>query len=532
MRLDFSKAETPTEFDAEVCVIGAGAAGYTMARELAKSGVSVVMVAGGREGIHPAEQSLYEADVSGKPYVGHLEGRFRTDGGSTARWGGQLLPLEAQDFAVRDWIPHSGWPVDGAELEPFYRRALDLMGTETENFDESVYAETGRTPPPFDPERVVVRFAQWSRGTRRNFAEFLRSEIDALPVQVLLDAHVLRLIEEGGRIVAVEIGAMGGRRGRVTARTFVLAAGGIENPRLLLASGVGNAHDLVGRFYQDHLSFVLGRFAPEDAPQVKAWFQPVYNSKGILRTIKLATTAKAQAEDRVLNVMALVAFPFPETSAPMAARRILAGLRGRPRRSPNPKDLLQALVGAPDLVRIAFNQIVLKRRAIPGRPAAELVINMEQAPNRESRITLADGEDALGVPRARIHWSLTELERRTLRAYVRTFDTEWRRMGMRPILWEPYALEETDDYHQVVGDIYHHIGGTRMAERPEEGVVDHDLRVFGVENLYIAGSSVFPTGGSSNPTLTLLALAFRLADRIKATARIERENDVRANHPT
>ena len=293
----------------------------------------------------------------------------------------------------------------------------------------------------------------------------------------------------------------------------MLAASGIENARLLLASEIGG--DWTGRGYGDHLSFVLGRFDPADGAKVRDWFQPLYNSKGILRTAKVALTAEAQAENRALNVMALVAFPYPEDSAPMAARRILAGLRGTPRRLPKPRDLLQAVMGMPDLGRVAFAQLVTKRRAVPRNAAAELVINMEQAPNRESRISLAAEKDALGIPRARIHWAFTDLERRTLRAYVETFDAEWTRMGMRPVQWEPSVKAEGDALAPAE-DIYHPMGATRMATTPEEGVVDPECRVFGVENLFVAGSSLFPTGGSSNPTLTLLALALRLADRLKA----------------
>ena len=519
MRQDFALPTTPSAYDADVCVIGAGAAGYALARELKDSGLSVLMLAGGRTGVHPEEQTLYEAEVAGLPYTGHVEGRFRADGGSTTRWGGQLLPLEAQDFARRDWVPMSGWPIEAADLEPYYARALELMGTETHDFGASVYDEFGKTPPPFDPEKLVVRFSQWSRGTRRNFAEFVGPDLEGSNTTVLLNAHATALVEEGGRVVRARIAALGGRTGEVRARTFVLAAGGIENPRLLLASdGLGNAHDLVGRCYQDHLSFTLGRFDPADGERVRAWFQPLYNAKGILRTAKVALTAQAQARAGALNAMALVSFPFPEASAPMAARRILAGLRGAPRRAPAARDLWQAFVGLPDLGRVAYNQVVRKRRAVPRNAAAELVINMEQAPNLQSRITLDGAEDALGVPRASISWHLGGLERETLRAYIETFDAEWARLGMRPVRWDPAVIEEGDAFHAVVGDIYHHIGGTRMAERPEEGVVDPDLRVFGTENLYLAGSSVFPTGGSSNPTLTILALTLRLADTLKARA--------------
>jgi choline dehydrogenase-like flavoprotein len=511
---DFGSLPDGSAIEADLCVVGAGPVGLAVARAVAGTGRRVVLAEAG--GLEPAPETeqLNDGETVGLPLPTLIDGRARAFGGATKLWPGQCLRLDEGDLQERDWVPGSGWPIGYADLLPHYRRAEEWLGLGAGAADEAAWARFGLVPPPFAADRLVHRTSVYTPvpdvGGRLR-AEFAASS----EVRVLLHAVAvgLRTGPDGG-IAAVDLRALDGRRGTVHAGTVVLAAGGVENARLLLASGLGNAHDTVGRWFSEHP--VLWIDLELDRPDALQRFYGRLGRGAVRYLPKIVLAPEVQRAERVLTGVAELNYAAAEPRGRAAARELSSALQGRrPPRGLGAADLAGALCELGPVGVAAF------RRFAQGRPSpvpltgGRLKILLEQAPNRESRVTLADEVDALGVPRARVDWRLTELDRRTARVFTRTLDQEFRRVGLARL--RDLDRFDGDGWTDGVEEACHHMGTTRMSTDPREGVVDADCRVHGVSGLYVSGSSVLPAGGYANPTLTIVALALRLADHLAAT---------------
>ena len=520
MILDFGSTETPDTLDADLCVIGSGAAGITIAREFLESGLKVAVLAGGaREQTQP-DQDLYHSEIVGLPHAGTHEGRARTFGGTTTLWGGQALPLDTIDFEPRPWIAHSGWPFARAEIEPYYGRAQQVMHLPALDFDTEVWKLFGITPPTYDLERLRPVFSQWS--PRPNFASTYRVALEqSQSVTVYLNAHAVhvRSNPSASSVEHVEVRALSGRAGRVRARCYIICGGGIETARLLLASdsvephGLGNGNDVVGRYFQDHPAV---KFA-EMHPRSRQNFQELYDHfywHGIKLLPKIALAPAAQRQQEVLNAVAIILFDMPLDSGITASKEVLRALRSG--RAPSVAQFWNAAKNADEVVRLALRYRLGKRSFSPKRGRIFLEAHCEQEPNPDSRISLCDELDALGMRRARVDWRVTDLHKKTVEALSETIAAEFERLQIGRV--EPLdVFAAGSDWRAKITDVNHHIGTTRMHDDPRQGVVDRHCRVHSMDNLYIGSSAVFPTGGYSNPTLTMMALCLRLSDHLKKT---------------
>src|SRR5262245_12584490 len=482
-----------TVVEREVCVIGAGAAGIALALELAGAPFRVALLESGGFDAETETQDLYRGRIHGRAHTPPPPGRppppgapARRFGGSTNCWTGICRPLEAIDLEKREWVPHSGWPFDLATLRPFYERAQSVCRLEDFVYDGSSDASASRPLLPLGLGLVETRNVQLA-ATR--FGEVYRGAISAARnVDAFLHANAVELMSDGngGRIESVHIRTLSGRAFDVRARVFVLAAGGIETPRLLLASdrvqprGIGNAHDLVGRFFMDHPHVAAAAFlaARSDLPLglYLAHARGRVEACGVL-----VPTEAVQRRERILDFQVVLGgeavLPAFERSLATSVHELEAG---------------------------------------PGAPASRAVFVLaagEQAPNPQSRVRLASERDALGVPQVQLEWRLSALDKRSLLRGHELIARElaYAGAGRLQILLSRDDAEWPDD---LAGGL-HHMGTTRMHDDPREGVVDASCRVHGVANLYVAGSSVFPTSGAAGPTLTIVALAIRLADHLK-----------------
>ncbi len=331
---------------------------------------------------------------------------------------------------------------------------------------------------------------------------------------VLTNATVTGIvIDEGGsRVEALELGTEDGAKHRLQADLFVLCAGGIENARLLLLSqrsgrGVGNA--LTGRFFQDHPRTTLGTFAPNTAPAIEREFFLLRPGDGVRVQRGLSLAFEVQRRERLLNCAAWVLQDLAEDDAWTALRGLL--------REKGAKRLRHGRTAARNAGQLAHGAW---RRLVQGKPlprrfkALDLEVLVEQTPDPESRILLAEERDAFGMPRARIDWRIGEAERRSVIRLGNAVARSLKAAGLPAPELVDWVREQRPE-NAVFRDPAHPLGATRMAASPERGVVDPDCRVFGTENLWVGGSSVFPTGGHANPTMTLVALTLRLADTLK-----------------
>ncbi len=513
---DAESIATDAPIEADICIIGGGPAGISIAREFIGTPHKVIMLEGGGAEIEADSQDLYRGANVGRPYYDLDVCRLRFFGGTSNHWAGWCRPLSPIDFKKRSWVPHSGWPVDYDDLRPFYERAAKVVQLPHTGFEKEhlLRAHLGTAAFPFDPEVLHPKCYQFSPPTR--FGEVYGPELKkATNISVFLHANVVAIQRDpgGSAIRSVRYATLGGKRREVRAKRFILAAGGIENARLMLASNIGNEHDLVGRFFMEHpepiggMVMVIDQRDPRWVPFVYSHPQR-HNNHNALGCIGI--NDELQEREGIINTrVGFLYRPMVHSKGMTALQQLL----GREEETV----VLDESFGE-NLLHIASDLEGLSREGIDrishGKPMLQLIgldVYGQQAPNPDSRVTLCEERDALGIPRSKMDWRLTDFDRRSIERMLRIVAQEFGRIGLGRMKmafknWEP------DFYY---GN--HHMGTTRMSDDPKSGVVDANCRVFGVPNLYVAGSSVFTTSGNAPPTLTIVALALRLADHLKAS---------------
>jgi choline dehydrogenase-like flavoprotein len=516
--------------ECDICIEGAGAAGITLARELSGGKLRVIVLESGGLNFDEEIQSLYQASVTNQFYNDPEASRLRFFGGSTNHWTGNCGPLEAIDFEVRPWLPHSGWPFSYGDLLPFYEKAQSYCQLASFRYDLDFWTkQRGLKPLPLDPGIVTAGFAQPSPPTR--FGEVYRSDIGSSEnVQVYLNANIIdiNLHPDGSNVQTVLAGQLDAKRFLIKAKMFVLALGGIENPRLLLncdkvhTTGIGNQHDLVGRYFMDHPvvsaatffltdpSIDLGLYHPGPAITGPSGETPVAYaylklSDSMLRQhglnnirAPIIRTSRLNASDgvesfHILN-RALGAAEWPDD---------LGGHIGKIVR-----DIDMVIEG---ISRKAFNTKLFDSANDMHFLYSDTMI--EQRPEPSNRITLSSERDRLGMRKGVIEWNLADADKDNLRRCLEIIAREFGRSGLGRVRIAGEQAGRTFGELLSYGD--HHMGTTRAHLNPRHGVVDGNLKVHGVGNLYLAGSSVFPTGGHVPPTLTIVALAIRMAQHLR-----------------
>ncbi|WP_158941320.1 GMC oxidoreductase [Granulicella sp. S190] len=545
--------------EADVCLIGGGPAAISIALELLKTDTKFLLLVGGGATRESASDQDLNRGLIARPgsHESLEENRRRVFGGASSAWGGRCIPFDALDFKERSWIDHSGWPFSYEDLEPFYRRALSLCRAGEYEFDSRrVFPkESAEIVPGVNGEGLEDwHLERWSPPI--NFAKEFESVLSkATNVHVHLETHALELVstESKDRIDFVRAISQG-KRFDVRAKTFVVATGGIENARILLSSknpfhptGVGNAKDLVGRYYQAHPHGTYISLAPQNRRAIKYDYER--DAAGVYCRRRWSISEEAQAGLKINNII----FFLDRTnaahghrdaifSAVFVAKAFRGVLRahGVSKRwskfkslSPDIRQHLgvvmkDGIASVPRLARLGRARWAKDRRLPSVLPSVEskylgLYYQAEQVPNYDSRITLsAEHTDEHGVPRAVVDLAFTDQDIRTVVEAHRLFVDRYRAAGAGEILYNEKELTEyVRQRFENFNSGAHHIGTTRMATSPEEGVVDESCRVHGISNLYVAGSSTFPTGGHANPTLTIVALAIRLGEHLVAKAALD-----------
>lgn len=525
MIIDLEKSEAVANGHSSVCIAGAGAAGICLAVELAKSGINVTLLESGGLQDEAATQELYASEVTGLPHQGIHIGRFRVLGGTTTRWTGLIRELDASNFEVRPWIPNSGWPFSKEAIEPYYQRALELEGLASAIPDDQAVWKKINCPPPNFGEQLAPFFLRWC--PEANFARLHGEELRKPgKITVYLHANVCEILLGDGQdaIAGLRCRTLGGRSEIFTADRYVFCLGGIESARLLLQPlaqarvAPWNVHGVVGRYFQDHIGTTLLEIKPRSRRQFHRWCDNVYRSgRRYLPGLKLPAE-----EQRRLECLAISA-SFAVQNAKTEAYNEFINFAGRMRRRKFQSGDLGAafryLPAAGLAVRKTLRYGLRGRGYNPSESGIFLRFHTEQSPNPESRIELATERDATGLFRSRLHWAVTELEIHTIQKYAQVVRDAFRRSDFAEVLAEPAIEAGGSELISRMEDTYHHMGATRMADSPERGVVDADLRLFGVRNGYVCGSSVFPTSGFANPTHTIIALAVRLAEHLASTGR-------------
>jgi choline dehydrogenase-like flavoprotein len=502
---------------ADLCVVGAGAAGIAIALQFADTPLRVVVLESGGLVAERRGRAIYQVVADFKRRLSVDHSRMAYFGGNTNHWQGNCRPLDEGDFEPLDWIRYSGWPIRRHDLLPYYERAQAVCGLGNFRGYDLDVCRPHLNHQPLDVEPATLTNKVVHACPVLSFAELHGQRLAAARnVRILLHANGLRLKANAGRdqVSAVEIIGADGRRTHIEASAFVLAAGGVENARLLLCSsevsrnGLANDHDLVGRFFMEHWYLDIGLDSWGEARDLDFYCtQPVGGAR-VWGQLVLADEVRRHQRAAGLSLW----FVRTPLAAPGldSARRITAFLRGRARLA-QPLTDIQLVLSDPGMV-VGRALGKLRRRGRPGTPRGEyaLRVQLEQTPDPENRIRLSSERDRFGQPRAELVLRLTDEDRRghggALRIAADALGMNGRRLARQMHLMLGAGRH---------GFFWHHMGSTRMHADPAQGVVDRNCRVHGVSNLFIAGSSVFPTGGTAAPTLTIVALALRLADHIR-----------------
>lgn len=530
MRLESLETISSSEpISADVCLIGSGPASLTIAAELRKENVRLVIIESG--GLEPQADSdaLSEIESVGVPRVmEQTKVRNRVFGGTSHTWSGRCAIFDPIDFEVRPWLPLSGWPITLDQLTPFAARACSHLGIHPHAQGADIWPQIGRSRPQPDLVDGALSpfFWQFSRDEENPFdymrfgPRFLRSEQG--DCRVLYNATVTHIDTnpEEGAVRGVEIADRNNRRLKVVAPLVVLGAGGIENPRLLLASnrifssGVGNERNVVGRYLMDHPRCTVAHFDLKK----RAGLSELRDRYGILRLQAsggpvvqgVALGEKVQREEQLLHCAAWLT-EIRSVNDPWDALKRLLKPGSESRRA---RDLISVFGHPGTLLEGLRRRLFEKRGLLHDLEGLALDAMVEQTPDAASRITLAERRDRFGVPLPRIDWRIGDKESRSIARLTALIIEKFPLLGLpapQPVPW----VKDRDYQAAQFYDPAHPSGTTRMAENPAHGVVDANAQVHGVRGLYVAGSSIFPTNGHANPTMMIVILAIRLAEQLR-----------------
>lgn len=491
----------------DICIIGGGVAGITLAMYLKKD-LNILLIEAGGIDYSVESQEIYKGKNIGHEYFNLDECRGRWLGGSSNLWGGWCAPLSKYDFKKRDYVKYSGWPIEKTDLDPYeeearritnlpkkprlvkYKGWSDVLEKSDENFDGFTF--------------------QWTVPFGLNFRDKYKSELENRSnITCFVNANLtdIALLDDLSSINSIEIKNYRDAIFNTNAKTYILAAGGIENARLLLnfnkqcKNGVGNNNDLVGRFFAEHPHFHAGNFIMDD--HIASIFAANNNKiepVNEFRATYLTPSEKLQKDDHVLNV----------------------GIRVKPNLYPYSdmhyfKEKLRNAICSRDWAKNTLFELRGKQITC-NKYDGYIKIAAESAPNPASRITIGTEVDKLGLKRTVLNWQLTELDKSTFKKITIRLAELFAKQSLGRVKIDDWVLSDDAKFpgspQELGGN--HHMGTTRMSASPSEGVVDKNQKVFDIDNLYIAGSSVFSTTGQVNPTFTIIQMTLRLADYLNA----------------
>lgn len=543
------------QIETDVCIIGAGPAGISVASEFMGQNIAVSLIESGGFEFDAATQKLSAGKTCGDPLLQPIDINRRQFGGNSNIWiikikgkrlGLRYVPFDEIDFEKRDWIPNSGWPFKRDHLEPYYERAQVVCQAGRFVY-EPKYWENDQYQP-FVLDKDILETGLFQFGAADVFHTQYREKLQAAKnIKVYTYANAVEIIANESVTVAnkVRLASLSGKQFLVSAKIFILASGGFENARLLLMSnqqqqeGLGNQHDVVGRYYHDHPQAIGNYFIPQDRSLVnRSAFYDLLEVKGTPLQGFLRLSPRILEGERLLNSNTML-FPRPNvrktkavTSFKHLGETSLDIIRGAtpPKEllEKFPRNFLNILMGMDYITQAIYFAITKQQSLLPNLGSGgwskladnrgrferfEFMHLIEQSPRADNRVRLSDERDVLGCQKLKVDWRWHEDDAKSFGRSLKLIAKELSKIGMGELQLNlneqglPQIVRPTGSHHLM--------GTTRMHNNPQQGVVDADCQVHGISNLFIAGSSTFPTGGYANPTLTIVAMALRLADFVR-----------------
>lgn len=473
----------------DIVIVGAGAAGYTIANEFKDSKLSVALLEGGEYDYTAKSQAIYNGTIgSGLIHADLDVYRQRHLGGSTNCWGGGCLPFDRIDFEGREELGLPKWPIEYDEILPFYDRAAKYTGTET--FDGNFSGANKRIPifPEIENQDILLQKHWRVNNSKRNFRDnFHDTLINSKNIDVYLNANVISLNMQNGSNIINSLGVQGldSIKTKLTGKKFILCCGGLETTRLML-NWTESSPELflglkksLGHYYSPHINLYNGLFVPENGIEIKNDYFPVTDK--IRERAFISFSEKHLKENKLLNF----------------------------------KTTFESVSSLDEKARNFDN--VLKFIANKNRLSNVNVYNLntafDQSPNYDSKIYLNSNRDDIGLKRITLEHQISESDVKSINMTYFQLAKTFGSLGLGRLA---YKSAESCFETEVIGKS-HHTGTTRMSSTTDEGVVDSNLKVHGMHNLYISSSSIFPTPSQANPTLTIMAFSIRLADFLKGS---------------
>ncbi|MCP4307087.1 MAG: GMC family oxidoreductase [bacterium] len=541
---DAAQIPRDTVLETDVCVVGGGPAGISLALRLSEAtSLRIVVLESGGLTAEPPAQDLNVGDNIGLDYYDLTLTRHRVLGGSSHKWAGWCRPMDPLDFEKRDWVPDSGWPVSYEAMQPYYRAAGKLCQLESEEWTPN----SSTSLPPLYLQPFVggdVEIALWQGSPPTKFGIAYRERLTkSTQISTIVNATATEVVSDpdGKQARGVKVASLDGNQFTVSGRVVVLAPGAMETARLLLASndanpaGLANENDTVGRYFMEHPHLVTGRIelfpsGVMNRPELPAIDKGISGARARLAlqrpagAMKVAyTVARGRTEsDHLLNFSTHFRTVSPvsreDSDAYQAFKLAVGNLRSprrffdqmRTRSLPEGVGTLtgRLIKGSPEIAKVIYHEALRRPRELA------LYTQSEQSPNRDSRITLGDRCDALGVPQLRLDWRLSRIDKESIARAQKIVGKQLEDSGLGKLVPEQAFTEDNNEWGPNIRGGHHHLGTARMSTDPTRGVVDPDGKAHTVQDLYVADSSVFPTGGYANPLLTTVAWACRVADTI------------------
>lgn len=500
--------------EGDICIVGSGAAGISIALDWINTPYKVVLLESGGFAYDDHVQDLYKGENTGQKYYPLRSSRMSYFGGTTNHWAGMCSPFDDVDFRKRDWVPNSGWPITRKDLDPFYARATQVLKLGPNDFTLEYWQKQVPNLNPFPLDEKVIWFKMWQNSPLNGWSGGLAKEykdriLKAKNIHLFTHASMVDIRANDGvsQVTEVKVKNHAGKDHTVKAKHFILAGGAIQNARMLLAAnsqaprGLGNDSDKVGRYFMEHLEihaselWVLKPFPTDLFNWGKIWCE-------------LGIREEVQESNKILNGTAGPDLLAWQKNTPP---RMESYQNEDPRKSWD--NMMKTWSDADSLAKRENKGAIARAYGLQTR--------LEQAPNPDSRVFLSAEKDALGVPQANLHWALTELDKRSIRRISEIIGEEVGKAGFGRVRF----IEEFRDPNDMTWPSgtnggWHHMGTTRMSDDPKTGVVDRNCQVHGIANLHVAGAACYATAGAPNPTLTLVALSLRLSDHVKERVKL------------
>jgi choline dehydrogenase-like flavoprotein len=511
MHIDARELDNFSTIDGDICIIGSGAAGISIALEWMKTPYKIILLEGGGFDYDERAQDLFRGKNTGQNYYPLKSTRLHYFGGTTGHWGGMCSIFDPIVFQQRDWVPRSGWPFSSDELIPYYKRACCNLDIGEYQFNFDYWQQQDPSLTPLLPNQDIFWNKIWKfgmPGAARFGKKYKDIIVGASNIHLYTYANAVEIKtnQAASAVTEVTVKNYAGKTHKIKAKYFIIACCSIQTSRLLLASnkqipnGIGNDHDLVGRHFMEHPELKSADLWLTRSSALKAYMRTPPNIRS-----ELAMHPHWQAKHNILN--GILSFT-PLEQAKKKPPYIQTWINEDPRKNEEVASEIQSN---------STQQSRLSKIFGSGKyNSFEITLRLEQAPNPLSRVTLDTEKDELGVPRANLNWAFTDMERKSARKILEIFGQQVGIAGIgRVELREDLRDDKETHMPSTTSGGWHHMGTTRMNNDPQKGVVDSNCQIHGIGNLFVAGSSCFPNGAAVNPTFTIVALSLRLSDHIR-----------------